>query len=110
MDQTQQHQHKSTYYPLPSLHLSSPVPVTALSFDPVSDLLWTGSAAGLVTGYFGNVSNTGYAGNLTRGVTFPVRSETGVLKLLSGEKDVKALGSGGLGSWSKGGAGRWQFM
>ncbi|KAB5596531.1 PAB-dependent poly(A)-specific ribonuclease subunit PAN2 [Ceratobasidium theobromae] len=90
MDQTQQHQHKSTYYPLPSLHLSSPVPVTALSFDPVSDLLWTGSAAG--------------------GVTFPVRSETGVLKLLSGEKDVKALGSGGLGSWSKGGAGRWQFI
>lgn len=110
MDQISQPQHKSTYYSLPSLHLSSPVPVTALSFDPVSDILWTGCAAGLVTGYFGNVSATGYAGNLTRGVTFPVRGETGVLKLLTGEKDIKALGSGGLGSWTKGGAGRWQFI
>ncbi|KDN51653.1 hypothetical protein RSAG8_00199, partial [Rhizoctonia solani AG-8 WAC10335] len=57
-----QTQPKSTYYALPSLHLTHPVPVTALSFDPVSDVLWTGSATGLVTGYFGNVTSTGYAG------------------------------------------------
>ncbi|KEP53440.1 PAB-dependent poly(A)-specific ribonuclease subunit PAN2 [Rhizoctonia solani 123E] len=105
-----QPQPKSTYYALPSLHLTHPVPVTALSFDPVSDVLWTGSATGLVTGYFGNISATGYAGSLTRGVTFPVRGETGVLKIMTGEKDIKALGSGGLGSWTKGGAGRWQFI
>ncbi|KAG8743574.1 poly(A)-specific ribonuclease [Ceratobasidium sp. 414] len=103
----EQPQPKSTYHSIPSIHLSSPVPVTSLSFDPVSDVLWTGSAAGLVTGYFGNI-NSGYVGNLTRGVTFPVRGETGVLKLLTGEKDVKALGNGGFGSWSKGGANRWQ--
>ena len=96
-------QSKSTYYPIPSIHLSSPIPVavTALSFDPVSDLLWAGSSAGLVTGYFGS---------LTRGVTFPVRGETGVLKLLAGEKDVKAIGNAGFGSWTKGGANKWQFM
>ncbi|KAG8714993.1 poly(A)-specific ribonuclease [Ceratobasidium sp. 423] len=105
-----QPQPKSTYYPLPSFHLTHSVPVTALSFDPVSDILWTGSATGLVTGYFGNVTATGYAGGLTKGVTFPVRGETGVLKILTGEKDIKALGSGGLGSWTKGGAGRWQFI
>ncbi|KAG8722933.1 poly(A)-specific ribonuclease [Ceratobasidium sp. 394] len=105
MDQPQS---KSTYHSIPSIHLSSPVPVTSLSFDPVSDVLWTGSAAGLVTGYFGNI-NSGYVGNLTRGVTFPVRGETGVLRLLTGEKDVKALGNGGFGSWAKGGANRWQF-
>ncbi|GAB1517761.1 poly(A)-specific ribonuclease [Rhizoctonia solani] len=105
-----QPQSKSTYYTLPSFHLAHTVPVTALSFDPVSDVLWTGSAAGLVSGYFGNVTTIGYAGSLTRGVTFPVRGETGVLKILTGEKDIKALGSGGLGSWTKGGAGRWQFM
>ncbi|KAG8769786.1 poly(A)-specific ribonuclease [Ceratobasidium sp. 428] len=105
MDQPQS---KSTYHPVPSIHLSSPVPVTSLSFDPVSDVLWTGSATGLVTGYFGNI-DSGYAGNLTRGVTFPVRGETGVLRLLTGEKDIKALGNGGFGSWAKGGANRWQF-
>ncbi|CAE6448890.1 unnamed protein product [Rhizoctonia solani] len=105
-----QPQPKPTYYPLPSFRLTHPVPVTALSFDPVSDVLWTGSAAGIVTGYFGNVTATGYAGSLTRGITFPVRGETGVLKILTGEKDIKALGSGGLGSWTKGGAGRWQFI
>ncbi|CUA74901.1 PAB-dependent poly(A)-specific ribonuclease subunit 2 [Rhizoctonia solani] len=109
MDSSQT-QPKSTYYALPSLHLTHPVPVSALSFDPVSDVLWTGSAAGLVTGYFGNVTVNGYAGSLTRGVTFPVRGETGVLKILTGEKDIKALGSGGFGSWTKGGAGRWQFI
>ncbi|KAJ1309756.1 hypothetical protein OPQ81_006521 [Rhizoctonia solani] len=105
-----QPQSRSTYYALPSFHLSHPAPVTALSFDPVSDVLWTGSMTGLVTGYFGNVATTGYAGSLTRGVTFPVRGETGVLKILTGEKDIKALGNGGLGSWTKGGAGRWQFI
>jgi hypothetical protein len=105
----EQPQSKSTYYSIPSIHLSSPIPVTSLAFDPVSDLLWTGSAAGLTTGYFGNISS-GYLGNLTRGVTFPVRGETGVLKLLAGEKDIKALGNGGFGSWTKGGANRWQFM
>ncbi|QRW27499.1 PAB-dependent poly(A)-specific ribonuclease subunit PAN2 [Rhizoctonia solani] len=57
-----QPQSKSTYYTLPSFHLAHTVPVTALSFDPVSDVLWTGSAAGLVSGYFGNVTTTGYAG------------------------------------------------
>ncbi|QRV85967.1 PAB-dependent poly(A)-specific ribonuclease subunit PAN2 [Ceratobasidium sp. AG-Ba] len=105
----EQIQSNSTYHPIPSIHLSSPVGVTAVSFDPVSDLLWTGSAMGLVTGYFGNL-DSGYVGNITRGVTFPVRGETGVLKLLAGEKDVKALGNGGFGSWMKGGANKWQFI
>ncbi|KAF8163190.1 ubiquitin carboxyl-terminal hydrolase-domain-containing protein [Crassisporium funariophilum] len=72
-------------------------PVTALSFDPVSDILWSGSNCGTVTAYFGVRG--------ARGVSFRVGSNLGVTKVVAGDNHVRALGavSEGLGSWSKGG-------
>ncbi|GLB35065.1 putative catalytic subunit of the poly(A)-nuclease (PAN) deadenylation complex, one of two cytoplasmic mRNA deadenylases involved in mRNA turnover [Lyophyllum shimeji] len=78
-------------------------PVTALSFDPVSDILWAGSNSGVVAGYYGTRG--------TRGVSFPVGGSLAVKKIVAGENHVRALGvSGeGLGTWAKGGMNKWFF-
>ncbi|KAA1471282.1 PAB-dependent poly-A-specific ribonuclease subunit PAN2 [Dentipellis sp. KUC8613] len=78
-------------------------PITALSFDPVSDTLWTGTNSGHVTAY--------YTPRGLRGVTFPVGGHLAVKKLLADENYVRACGvaSEGVGSWSKGGVNKWYF-
>ncbi|KAF5381095.1 hypothetical protein D9615_003865 [Tricholomella constricta] len=80
-----------------------PQPVTALSFDPVSDILWAGSNSGDVTGCYGTRG--------VRGVSFPVGGSLAVKKIIAGENHVRATGvSGeGLGSWTKGGMNKWFF-
>ena len=77
--------------------------VTALSFDPVSDILWTGSNSGNVTACYGTEG--------VRGVSFRVGGNTAVKKIIAGDNYVRALGtvSAGFGSWSKGGMNKWFF-
>lgn len=76
-------------------------PVTALSFDPVSDTLWSGSNTGNVVAYYGTSG--------MRGVSFRVGGILAVKKVIAGENYVRALGisSEGMGSWSKGGVNKW---
>lgn len=80
-----------------------PQPITALSFDPVSDTLWAGSNSGNVTAY--------YSKGGMRGVSFPVGGKTAVTKILASDSNVRAvsLGSTGIGAWGKGGVNRWYY-
>ncbi|KJA18541.1 hypothetical protein HYPSUDRAFT_144864 [Hypholoma sublateritium FD-334 SS-4] len=78
-------------------------PITALSFDPVSDILWAGLDSGTLAAYFGSRG--------IRGPAFRVGGNLSVKKITSGDNTVQAFGeaSDGLGSWSKGGVNKWFF-
>ena len=80
-----------------------PHPVTALSFDPVSDTLWTGNDLGKVVAFYGVQG--------ARGVSFQVGGGYPVSKISVGDQYVRAIGSSGLGvgSWSKGGSNKWFY-
>ncbi|RDB20983.1 PAB-dependent poly(A)-specific ribonuclease subunit PAN2 [Hypsizygus marmoreus] len=94
----------TSYRPITSITAQGfPQPVTALSFDPVSDVLWAGSNTGGITAYYGPRG--------VRGVSFRVGGSLAVKKIVAGENHVKALGvSGeGIGSWAKGGMNKWYF-
>lgn len=95
----------AAYHKVPSIPslVDFPQPVTALSFDPVSDILWAGSNTGRVSAYYGNQG--------VKGVTFHVGGSLAVSKLSAGDNYVRALGlsSEGLGSWAKGGMNKWFF-
>ncbi|KAF9567565.1 hypothetical protein CPC08DRAFT_703099 [Agrocybe pediades] len=78
-------------------------PISALAFDPVSDMLWTGHNSGTISAYVG-----------TRGISGPsfrVGGHLGVKKITAGDHYVRALGNSdfGLGSWTKGGVNKWFF-
>ena len=77
--------------------------VTALSFDPASDILWTGSNSGHVSACYGTQG--------VRGTSFQVGGNSAVKKMIAGDNYVRAVGtvSTGLGSWSKGGMNKWYF-
>ncbi|KAJ7349108.1 ubiquitin carboxyl-terminal hydrolase-domain-containing protein [Mycena albidolilacea] len=92
----------TSYRPIAPITASSyPQPITALSFDPVSDTLWVGSNSGNIAGYHGTQG--------LRGVSFPVGGQLAVSKIIAGENYVRAMGvtGEGLGSWSKGGVNKW---
>ena len=95
------------YMPIPPittlLFNGFPQPVTTLSFDPVSDVLWTGLNSGTVTGYCGAQG--------IRGPSFRVGGSLGVKKIAAGDHYIRALGDSreGLGSWTKGGANKWFY-
>ena len=97
----------NTYRPIPPIVTSSldgfVQPVTALSFDPVSDILWTGLNSGTITSYFGTLG--------VRGPSFRVGGNLAVKKVMSGDNTLQAFGdaSEGLGSWSKGGVNKWFY-
>ncbi|KAG6818207.1 hypothetical protein H0H87_000112 [Tephrocybe sp. NHM501043] len=93
----------TSYRKIPPISLSFPQPVTALSFDPISDVLWAGSNTGDVTGYYGTRG--------IRGVSYKVGGTLAVKKIVAGENHVRALGvSGeGFGTWTKGGMNKWYF-
>ncbi|OJA15705.1 hypothetical protein AZE42_08691 [Rhizopogon vesiculosus] len=79
-------------------------PVTALSFDPVSDTLWSGTNAGTVIAL--------HTVQGLRGVSFPVAGEPAAVKqIVAGDNYVRALGVAGegIGSWAKGGMNKWFF-
>ncbi|KAF9053213.1 ubiquitin carboxyl-terminal hydrolase-domain-containing protein [Panaeolus papilionaceus] len=77
--------------------------ITALAFDPVSDILWTGCNTGTVTAYFGKEG--------IRGPSFPVGSTLGVTKIVADDNSLRAVGmqGEGFGSWTKGGMNKWYF-
>ncbi|GBE82668.1 ubiquitin carboxyl-terminal hydrolase-domain-containing protein [Sparassis latifolia] len=96
----------STYRPLPPItHQRDvfPQPITALSFDPLSDTLWAGSDSGNVVAY--------YTSHGIRGVAFPVGGDLAVKDLIATEANVRAVGiaSDGMGAWSKGGVNKWYY-
>lgn len=78
-----------------------PQPVTALSFDPVSDTLWSGNNAGMVTAY--------YSAQGIRGVSYRTGGDLAVKAIMAGDTLVRAsaIQSGGIGAWTKGGANKW---
>ncbi|KXN85486.1 PAB-dependent poly(A)-specific ribonuclease subunit PAN2 [Leucoagaricus sp. SymC.cos] len=93
----------TSYHPINpvSTGITGPVPITALSFDPVSDILWAGANNGVITAIY---TSRGY-----RGVFFPVGGNLAVSKISAGDNYVRAVGlaSDGLGSWAKGGMNKW---
>jgi len=78
-------------------------PITSLAFDPVSDILWTGSSSGAVVAYC--------TPQAIRGVSFPIGGGQPVQKLVAGDNYVRACGLAGqgVGSWTKGGVNKWYF-
>lgn len=78
-------------------------PITSLAFDPVSDILWTGSGSGAVVAYC--------TPEAIRGVSFPAGGDQPVQKLVAGDSYVRACGLAGqgVGSWTKGGVNKWYF-
>lgn len=78
-----------------------PTPISAISFDPVSDVLWAGNNSGQVAAYYRTRS---------RGVVYPVGNEF-VSTLMTNEHHVYAMTieGKGLGAWSKGGANKWHY-
>lgn len=96
----------TTYRALPPITTPRDVhsqPLTALSFDPVSDILWTGNNAGTILALYGQHG--------ARGVCFPVGGDLAVKKIIVGDQYVRALGTAGrgVGSWGKGGANKWYY-
>jgi PAB-dependent poly(A)-specific ribonuclease subunit 2 len=93
----------TTYRPAASLtHLQQyGQPVTAISFDPVSDILWAGSNIGNVVAL--------YTPRGMRGVGFRVGGDLAVKKIIAGDQFVRAVGlaSEGVGQWGKGGRNQW---
>jgi hypothetical protein len=89
--------------PIPSQHEAFAHVITALSFDPTSDTLWSGSNSGNVTAY--------YTPQGIRGVSFPVGGSLPVSKVVVDETQVRAQGAAGegVGAWSKGGINRWYY-
>lgn len=87
--------------PLAPAERPFPRAVTALAFDPVSDILWTGNEDGVVTTYY---TNRGFPG-----VSFPVCRDIPVSKIVAGDSQVNVFGAGsnGVGSWAKGGNNKW---
>ncbi len=94
-----------TYRPLVPIaqHDTVSQAITALSFDPTSDTLWSGTNSGKVTAY--------YTPQGIRGVSFPVGGGLPVNKVIADETQVRAQGIAGegVGAWSKGGANRWYY-
>ncbi|KAI0329853.1 hypothetical protein GY45DRAFT_1324455 [Cubamyces sp. BRFM 1775] len=96
----------TTYRQIPSLTYQrdvSPQPITALSFDPVSDILWSGTNSGHVC--------ANYTVQGLRGVHYPVGGRFAVKKILATDGNILACGvtSDGIGAWSKGGVNSWYF-
>jgi PAB-dependent poly(A)-specific ribonuclease subunit 2 len=91
-----------TIMPIATLH-DYAQPVTALSFDPVSDTLWSGTNAGTVIAL--------HTVEGLRGVSFPVGGDHAVKQIVAGDNYVRALGAAGegIGSWAKGGMNKWFF-
>ncbi|KAF8479133.1 PAB-dependent poly-A-specific ribonuclease subunit PAN2 [Russula ochroleuca] len=84
-------------------HDAVPQAITALSFDPTSDTLWSGANSGNVTAY--------YTPQGIRGVSFPVGGGLAANKVIADETQVRAQGVAGegIGAWSKGGVNRWYY-
>lgn len=79
-----------------------PQPVTSLSFDPASDILWAGNTSGLINAWNG--------ASRMRGVSYLVARGHPVQKIsVSPEGVVHACAGFGVGSWGKGGVNKWYY-
>ena len=89
--------------PISTLQDAHAQPVTALSFDPVSDSLWAGTQFGTVIAL--------HTIEGVRGVSFPVGGGLAVKQVSVGNNYVRAFGAAGegVGSWAKGGMNKWFF-
>ncbi|KAK7449653.1 poly(A)-specific ribonuclease [Stygiomarasmius scandens] len=88
-------------YSLPPIVVSPfSQPVSALAFDPVSDVLWAGTGSGHVSAHCGTQG--------LRGVCFRA-GDNAVQKIVAGESYVRAASNrgSGVGSWAKGGMNKW---
>ncbi|KAI0648291.1 ubiquitin carboxyl-terminal hydrolase-domain-containing protein [Trametes meyenii] len=96
----------ATYRQIPPLTYQRdvlPQPITALSFDPVSDILWSGTNSGHVC--------ANYTPQGLRGVHYPVGGQYAVKKIVATDVNVVACSvtSDGIGAWGKGGVNSWYF-
>ncbi|RPD59176.1 hypothetical protein L226DRAFT_488705 [Lentinus tigrinus ALCF2SS1-7] len=96
----------TTYHQIPSLVYQRdvlPQPITALSFDPVSDILWSGTNSGHVC--------ANYTPRGLRGVHYPVGGHLAVKRILATDTNVIACGvaAEAIGAWGKGGVNSWYF-
>ena len=96
----------SDYHPIPPItHQRDvfPQPITCISFDHVSDTLWTGNNSGSVVAY--------YSAQGMRGVMFPVGGNLAVKNIIASDSSVRAAGisSSGIGAWGKGGINKWFY-
>lgn len=89
--------------PISTLQDTHGQPVTALSFDPVSDSVWAGTQFGTVIAL--------HTVQGVRGVSFPVGGGLAVKQVSVGDNYVRAFGTAGegVGSWAKGGMNKWFF-
>ncbi|TCD70609.1 poly(A)-specific ribonuclease [Steccherinum ochraceum] len=81
-----------------------PQPITALSFDPLSDTLWTGTNSGSIVAR--------YSAQGIRGVSFPVGGGLAVRDIIATDSNVRAYGlaGNGIGAWGKGGVNKWFYQ
>ncbi|EJD46063.1 hypothetical protein AURDEDRAFT_87257 [Auricularia subglabra TFB-10046 SS5] len=92
--------------PIVHFYETYPQPVTALSFDPVSDTLWAGTQTGQVAAFHSSHQ---------RSVCFPTtkRDQGGLVRRIHAtETHVRALSSvagAGMGAWSKGAVPKWSW-
>ena len=96
----------STYHQIPPLVYQRdvlPQPITALAFDPVSDILWSGTNSGHVCA---NYTPRGH-----RGVHYPVGGQFAVKKIVATDLHIIACGvaAEGVGMWGKGGMNTWYY-
>lgn len=78
-----------------------PSQISALCFDPVSDVLWGGNGHGQVAAYYRN---------RTRGIAF-LAGESYVSGLSVSDQQLYAMtiAGQGLGAWGKGGVNKWYY-
>jgi len=92
----------ATIAPISSSSNGFAQPITTLSFDPVSDILWAGLNSGVVVAYLGRQG--------VRGPCFRI-GNLSVKKMIAGDNHVHAADNANeiLGSWTKGGVNKWHF-
>ncbi|KAF8919283.1 PAB-dependent poly-A-specific ribonuclease subunit PAN2 [Mucidula mucida] len=92
----------ATYHHISAIATPFPVPVSALAFDPVSDIVWAGSNSGNVAAFVGRQG--------LRSVAFRV-GDLPVSKVVVGENYVRAGCNRGMGfgTWGKGGMNKWFY-
>ncbi|KIY66064.1 hypothetical protein CYLTODRAFT_455741 [Cylindrobasidium torrendii FP15055 ss-10] len=92
----------ATYHHIAPISSPLPVAVSSLCFDPVSDILWSGSNTGTVNALVGRQG--------MRSVTFRA-GDFPVFKIVAGEQYVRAgcVRGSGFGTWNKGGSNKWFY-
>lgn len=86
---------------LPS-YTTIPSSVTCLSFDPFSELLWSGNALGQVTSFHGTDG--------TRYTSFMAHRNNNVKGLCLDDRGIVSLGQNGVKGTKRTGVGKWMVQ